>query len=215
MEPTDGDALQAGAEEAVDLDHIRPDLASLLERRGFGENANRPEAVKKRHSLGFRTARENVADLVDEGSFVEYGGLAIAAEGYRRTEADLIENTPADGLITGVGSINGELVDEAKSRCVVMAYDYTVLAGTQATNNHRKMDRMLEIARTSGLPVVLFSEGGGGRPGDVDVHQVAGLDTSSFSEFADSSAARCPWWVSIPGAASRATPYYWDVAMSS
>ena len=155
----------------------RADLAKLQARIAFTQDALRPEAVAKRHALGLRTARENIADLCDTGSFVEYGALAVAAQSRRRTADDLMRNTPADGMVTGIGCVNGQ-------RVVVMAYDFTVLAGTQGMRNHQKTDRMLGIALQNNLPVVLFAEGGGGRPGDVDVAIVAGLNLATFASFA-------------------------------
>ncbi|GAB2634273.1 acetyl-CoA carboxylase family protein [Nocardia goodfellowii] len=157
----------------IDLDAIRPDLAEVRERHRAGHDDARPEAVAKRHRLGRRTARENIADLVDEGSFREYGALAIAAQRQRRNDADLIANTPADGLIAGVATIDS-------ARAVVLSYDYTVLAGTQGMRNHGKADRMLEQAHQQQLPVVFFTEGGGGRPGDTDYTGVSGLEVTTF-----------------------------------
>lgn len=163
----------AGAAEPADPDAIRPDLAEAVHRHSFGLDENRPEAVARRHSLGRRTARENIADLCDPGTFTEFGALAIAAQRRRRSLDDLIRSTPADGMVTGTGSVDGR-------PCVVMSYDYTVLAGTQGLQNHRKTDRMLELAEERRLPVVLFAEGGGGRPGDTDTTAVAGLDVTTF-----------------------------------
>ena len=162
----------------------RPDLQRVLDRQAFTLDARRPEAVAKRHALGLRTARENIADLCDAGSFLEYGALAVAAQRSRRSEADLIQNTPADGMVTGIGSINARLFGPGHSRAVVMAYDATVLAGTQGMRNHQKTDRMLGIALQQKLPVVLFAEGGGGRPGDVDMPIVAGLHVATFASYA-------------------------------
>jgi acetyl/propionyl-CoA carboxylase alpha subunit/acetyl-CoA carboxylase carboxyltransferase component len=169
--------------EQVDLDHVRPDLAEVHERHAMGFDAKRPDAVARRRKTGQRTARENVEDLCHPGTFVEYGPTVIAAQRRRRSLEDLIQNTPADGLIAGVGSINGDLFGESESRCVVMSYDYTVLAGTQGMQNHRKKDRMFELAREWRLPLVFFTEGGGGRPGDTDGVGVAGLDCLAFNYF--------------------------------
>jgi len=155
----------------------RADLQKLKARLAFTQDAARPEAVAKRHATGLRTARENIADLCDPDSFVEYGALAVAAQSRRRTAEDLMRNTPADGMVTGIGCIHGQ-------RVVVMAYDFTVLAGTQGMRNHQKTDRMLGVALQNKLPVVLFAEGGGGRPGDVDVAIVAGLNLATFASFA-------------------------------
>ena len=162
----------------------RPDLQEAIARHAFTLDANRPDAVAKRHALGLRTARENIADLCDAGSFIEYGALAIAAQRSRRELDDLLKNTPADGMVTGLGSINRELFGDERSRAVVMAYDATVLAGTQGMRNHAKTDRMLGIALQNRLPVVLFAEGGGGRPGDTDVPVVAGLHVTTFASYA-------------------------------
>jgi acetyl-CoA carboxylase carboxyltransferase component len=168
--PTVSTAASPSAEE-------RADLHKLQARLAFTQDAARPEAVAKRHATGLRTARENIADLCDPDSFVEYGALAVAAQSRRRNADDLMRNTPADGMVTGIGCVNGQ-------RVVVMAYDFTVLAGTQGMRNHQKTDRMLGVALQNKLPVVLFAEGGGGRPGDVDVAIVAGLNLATFASFA-------------------------------
>jgi acetyl-CoA carboxylase carboxyltransferase component len=162
----------------------RSDLQRVIDRHAPTLDANRPQALAKRHALGQRSARENIADLCDADSFIEYGALAVAAQSRRRSEEDLINNTPADGMVSGIGSINQALFDAARSRVVVMAYDATVLAGTQGLRNHQKTDRMLGIALQQKLPVVLFAEGGGGRPGDVDMPIVAGLHVGTFASFA-------------------------------
>ena len=164
----------------------RPELATMHARHDLTLDAARPQAVAKRHALGLRTARQNVADLCDPDSFVEYGALAFAAQSRRRDADDLMRNTPADGMVTGIGSINGALFGDegCGTRCVVMAYDATVLAGTQGHRNHQKTDRMLGLAHDERLPVVLFAEGGGGRPGDVDLPIVAGLHVPTFASYA-------------------------------
>jgi acetyl-CoA carboxylase carboxyltransferase component len=174
-----GEPAPARADAALDSGPVtvRADLQRLQQREAFTQDASRPDAVAKRHALGLRTARENIADLCDADSFIEYGALAVAAQRSRRTEADLIQNTPADGMITGLGRINGAQV-------AVMSYDATVLAGTQGMRNHQKTDRLLGIALQNKLPVVLFAEGGGGRPGDVDMPIVAGLHVATFASYA-------------------------------
>ncbi|MEU6161204.1 carboxyl transferase domain-containing protein [Streptomyces sp. NPDC047130] len=173
LDPSDVGTGEAVAEERVDPDEVRADLAEAIARHAFGLDENRPEAVARRHAGGRRTARENIADLCDEDSFTEFGALALAAQRRRRSLDDLMRSTPADGMVTGTGRIDGR-------PCVVMSYDYTVLAGTQGMNNHRKTDRVLEMARRRRLPVVLFAEGGGGRPGDTDSTAVAGLNVTTF-----------------------------------
>jgi acetyl/propionyl-CoA carboxylase alpha subunit/acetyl-CoA carboxylase carboxyltransferase component len=165
---------------AVDLDRSRVDLDEVRQRHLFTLDEGREAAVAKRHKRGRRTARENIADLTDAGSFVEYGALAIAAQRSRRSEADLIANTPADGLVAGLATIGADRFGRAAAEVVVVSYDYTVLAGTQGMRNHAKTDRVFELATRKRLPVVLFAEGGGGRPGDTDVGGAAGLDVPTF-----------------------------------
>jgi acetyl-CoA carboxylase carboxyltransferase component len=183
IEAAEVEVAARGGAAQVDLDRVRPDLAEVHERHAIGLDEARPEAVARRRKTGQRTARENVEDLCDPGSFVEYGPLVIAAQRRRRTLQDLIERTPADGLIAGIGRVNGDLFGESEARCIVMAYDYTVLAGTQGAQNHRKKDRMFELADQWRLPLVFFTEGGGGRPGDTDGLGVAGLDCLAFNYF--------------------------------
>ena len=178
------DAADAVDDGPPDPGEIRTDLAEVLARRAGLEDAARPEAVARRHQRGRWTARESVAALVDPGSFAEYGGLAIAAQRRRRPVDELIAETPADGLVAGTARINGDRFADERARCAVVAYDYTVLAGTQGQVNHRKKDRLFDLARRLGLPVVLLAEGGGGRPGDTDTAVVTGLDTEAFARFA-------------------------------
>jgi acetyl-CoA carboxylase carboxyltransferase component len=183
VEEGDVGATASSVAEEADLDAIRADLDEVRRRQSLTQDGDRPDAVARRRATGQRTARENVDDLCDPGSFVEYGSLAIAAQRRRRPVQELIERTPADGLVAGIGRINGALVGDARARCVVMSYDYTVLAGTQGLQNHRKKDRMFELAEEWRLPVAIFAEGGGGRPGDTDASAVAGLDTMAFHLF--------------------------------
>jgi acetyl-CoA carboxylase carboxyltransferase component len=177
------DDAEAVAEAAADPRGVRSDLAEVIDRQALVLDEARPDAVARRHGHGHRTARENLADLCDPGTFVEYGSLAIAAQRDRRSLDDLVHNTPADGLIGGTARINGVLFGEEASRCVVLSYDYMVLAGTQGFQGHRKKDRLFELAERFRLPLVLFAEGGGGRPGDTDAPQVSGLEVMAFALF--------------------------------
>ncbi|MGB1728233.1 MAG: biotin/lipoyl-containing protein, partial [Ilumatobacteraceae bacterium] len=177
----DGDTVAATGTD-------RADLAEVMERHRIGSDDARPEMVASRHGKGRRTARENVTDLIDEGSLIEYGPLVVAAQRRRRELADLVERTPADGLVAGLASVNGDLFPGRDSRCVVMSYDYSVLAGTQGHQNHRKKDRLFELAEQLRVPVVFFTEGGGGRPGDTDTGGVTGLDCLAFL-----------WWAQLSG----------------
>ena len=180
-------SLNEQASDSHDLTYIRPDLAETIERHEIGRDHRRKSAVEKRHIKGQRTARENIADLTDGGELTEYGPLAIAPQRKRRSVEDLILNTPADGMVGGLAEVNSNLFDQSQTQCVVISYDYTVLAGTQGGQNHRKKDRLFEIAQKWELPVIFFTEGGGGRPGDTDGLQVAGLDCLAFGLWAELS----------------------------
>ncbi|ANS30839.1 acetyl-CoA carboxylase family protein [Rhodococcus opacus] len=172
------------ADSATDLDRERADLAEIRQRHEVTLDAARPAAIAKRTKLGRRSARANIDDLVDPGSFVEYGPLVLAAQRSRRSEQDLIENTPADGLVAGLATVNGDVFGSRDAQAVVLSYDYTVLAGTQGMRNHAKTDRVIELAGRKQVPVVLFAEGGGGRPGDTDAGPAAGLDLNTFRSLA-------------------------------
>jgi len=176
-----GDAETA---EEIDLDAIRPDLAEVNERQALTQDAQRPDAVARRRKTKQRTARENVEDICDPGSFAEYGSLVLAARRKKHSIEELTKRTPADGMIAGVGRVNGDRFDDEAARCMILSYDYTVLAGTQGKMNHKKKDRMFEIAEKWRLPVVFFAEGGGGRPGDTDIPFSANLHTPAFNLFA-------------------------------
>jgi acetyl/propionyl-CoA carboxylase alpha subunit/acetyl-CoA carboxylase carboxyltransferase component len=184
IEPAHVEGDEVEEDDEIDLDHIRPDLADAIARHANTLDENRPASVERRRKTNQRTARENIAQLVDEGSFVEYGSLAVAAQRRRRGLDDLIKNTPADGLITGVATVNADKFGAKDARCMVISYDYTVLAGTQGHMNHKKIDRMLGLAEQWRMPLVFYGEGGGGRPGDTDRLGMTGLDGPSFVQFA-------------------------------
>ncbi|MGH2863679.1 MAG: carboxyl transferase domain-containing protein, partial [Solirubrobacteraceae bacterium] len=177
IEPGTGEVEQLDGVQQRRVDGERADLRAVRERHEIGMDAARVDAVASRHERGRRTARENLEDLLDPGTLVEYGPLVFAAQERRRPREELIARTPADGLVGGIGQVHGRT-------CVAMSYDYTVLAGTQGMRNHAKKDRLFELAQRRRLPVVLFAEGGGGRPGDVDMPIVAGLDCRAFQLFA-------------------------------
>lgn len=183
IEPADAAGDTQAAETAPDPDHIRPDLQRLLERAALTQDARRPQAVDRRRSRGQRTARENLADLTGGAAFSEYGQLVYAAQRRRRDPADLMVETPADGIITGIGHINADLFGPDRSRAALLLYDGSVMAGTQGFLGHKKTDRILELARDQRLPVIFYTEGGGGRPGDEDFADVSvsGLDVMTFN----------------------------------
>lgn len=176
-----GDGQSSQAEQ--DPDFIRPDLAEVYRRRSFALDENRPDKVAKRHARGYRTARENLADLIDEGTFVEYGPLALAAQSERRSLEDLMENTTSDGLVAGIGRVNSDLFAARDSRVIAMSYDWMVLAGTQGMHAHEKKDRLFLLAEKHAIPLVLLAEGGGGRSGDTDIN-VCWPDSHTFANLA-------------------------------
>ena len=176
-----GDAQEA---EIIDLDEILPDLAEVNARQSLTQDAQRPDARERRRKTNQRTARQNVEDLCDPGSFSEYGSLVLPARRQKHSIEELSQRYPTDGLITGLGRINGDNFSDEDARCIVMSYDYTVLAGTQGKKNHQKKDRMFELAEKWRLPIVFFTEGGGGRPGDTDIPFAANLQTPAFHLFA-------------------------------
>ncbi len=148
----------------VDLDLARPDLAEVLRRRAITTDESRRKQIERRHAQGGRSARENIYDLADEGSFYQYGSLAVGMA-LRGSVDELLDYAPSDGLVMGIGHVNGADFDESRSRCVLMSYDYSVLAGSQGGMNHKMMDRMFQTADKLSSPLVLFTEGGGGRAG--------------------------------------------------
>jgi acetyl-CoA carboxylase carboxyltransferase component/biotin carboxyl carrier protein len=178
------EAIETEADATVDLDAVRADLADALKRHAATLDSARPDAVARRQKTGQRTVRENVDDLCDSGSFIEYGALALASQRGRLSLEELIARTPADGMVAGIGRVNGDLFKGDEAQCAVLAYDYTVFAGTQGHLNHRKKDRMFELIERLRIPTVIFTEGGGGRPGDIDVSGLAFLDCMAFHLYA-------------------------------
>ena len=176
-----GEAADAAIE--IDPDYIRPDLEENIRRHAYTLDENRPEAVARRRRFGFRTPRENIEQLVDAGSFKEYWPLIVARQHQKFSDEKLREYTPADGVVAGTASINGDLFDDERSRAIVLSYDYTVLAGTQGGRNHYKQDRLFELANRYMLPLVFFTEGGGGRPGDDYTGPRVAFDTYTFTQF--------------------------------
>tara|TARA_R110002020_G_scaffold184947_2_gene382363 strand:- start:75416 stop:78727 length:3312 start_codon:yes stop_codon:yes gene_type:complete len=184
LDPEKDGSAHVESVDAGDPDAIRPELAELFERKEGLLDAARPEAVERRTRLGKRMIRQNLADFFDGGEYQEYGSLTYAAQKSRRSVEELLRISPADGLVAGVGQVNGDVFGEAAGRCMALAYDYTVLAGTQGINSHHKKDRMLQLAEQWRIPVMLFAEGGGGRPGDTDYTGVSGLDSMTFRRLA-------------------------------
>ncbi len=184
IEPTDVVEEFGEKPDEADLDEIRPDLAEVLARQAKLGDAHRSGAVARRRRTNQRTARENIEQLVDPGTFIEYGGLAVAARRRTVDMEELIETTQADGLIAGTAQVNGARFSREKARVAVVAYDYTVLAGTQGRKGHEKKDRVFKLAEQWALPMVVLAEGGGGRGSDTDSPGVGSLQLDTFHRFA-------------------------------
>ncbi|MGQ9427501.1 carboxyl transferase domain-containing protein [Gilvimarinus sp. F26214L] len=191
IEPGEADESAATVMETLDPHRVRPDLQETQDLHALGLDSSRPEAVARRRKTGQRTARENIADLCDANSFMEYGPLVIAAQRARRSLQELREKSPGDGLIGGLATVNADLFGKDRTQCVAMTYDYTVFAGTQGQKNHRKKDRLFELAEKWRLPVVVFAEGGGGRPGETERNSASGLNCLAFWYYARLK-GRCP-----------------------
>ncbi|MDB5694600.1 MAG: carbamoyl-phosphate synthase large subunit [Sphingomonas bacterium] len=184
IEPAELGETSIAEDAAVDLDAPRMDLAELIERTGLTLDENRPDAVARRRRTGQRTARENLDDLFDADSFLEYGQLAIAM-GRRGTTEELMRATPGDGIVTGLGTVNADQFGEDAAKCAGLSYDFTVIAGTQGRINHLKTDRLIEVVDRAEIPLVFYCEGGGGRPGDGSAPRgQTGLSGESFAHFA-------------------------------
>lgn len=153
-------------------------IQEFKDRQSLSLDEHRTVATDKRHAKGYLTARENLANLCDPNTFQEYGQFVVAAQRQRHDYETLKTTTAADGIITGIGQVNGKAT-------ALVVNDYSVLAGTQGFFHHQKLDRILKIANERQLPVIMFTEGGGGRPGDTDVTTVnSGLQCMSFGTWA-------------------------------
>ncbi|MEM6748528.1 MAG: carboxyl transferase domain-containing protein [Pseudomonadota bacterium] len=180
------DGRDADEEQKVDLDHVRPDLSALQERIGFTLDENRPDAVKRRHGRGQRTARENIADIVEPDSLIEYGQLTYAAQRTKHPRKELMRKSPGDGVVAGLASVKTEQGRGPGQDVAILAYDGSVFAGTQGAFGHQKTDRLFDVAAELNVPIIFLAEGGGGRPNDVDFQEIirSGLGVTTFHHFA-------------------------------
>jgi acetyl/propionyl-CoA carboxylase alpha subunit/acetyl-CoA carboxylase carboxyltransferase component len=185
------EAVERSARSRDDHDHDTspgPALRESMRLHALALDTGRPAAVARRHASGLRTARENLLDLCDAGSFFEYGALALAARHRDNSRETLQAISPADGFVCGIATVNAQLFGADAARCMVASYDYTVYAGTQGAMGHKKNDRLFQLALEARAPVVIFCEGGGGRPTDTDILGGANLANPTFVSFARLSA---------------------------
>lgn len=115
-------------------------------------DAARAEQVAKQHARGKLTARERIAYLA-AGGFYEFG--ALAGPGPAQAGAQPLV-APGDGVVTGVGYVDGRPV-------VIAAFDFTVLGGSNGATGMAKLDRCAQRAATDGIPLIMLMDGGGHR----------------------------------------------------
>ena len=189
VEPADVGASVDGSTGEIDPDYIRPDLQHNIDLHEALLDRNREGPVARRHAKGKRTARENIAQLVEGGTWTEYMPLAVAAQRRNRSWEELRRVSPADGLICGVGTVNAELFDNSTASTAIISYDETVWAGTQGGRGHEKTDRMVETAHRLLTPLIFIAEGAGGRSGDSDwaYTRVAARNVRTFERLAELS----------------------------
>ena len=128
-------------------------LEQLQRKRAAIEAHGGPKRVEAQHEKGKLTARERIALLVDEGSFVEYDAFMRTRSTYY--DLDKME-IPADGVVTGVGTVSGRKV-------AVYAQDFTVLGGSLGETHALKIARMQDLALQSGIPCIALLDSGGAR----------------------------------------------------
>jgi len=167
-------------------------LEELKEKKEKALQQGGPERVKKQHDKGRLTARERIARLLDPGTFVEFGLLACS------DMPGMEDKTPADGLITGYGLVNGRQIG-------IIANDFTVLASTNARIYTRKAKQMWDKSAERGFPLVLLGESGGGRLPDIQgakgiVSLISGDARSVLSQY--SHIRKTPWVTAIMGQAN-------------
>jgi acetyl-CoA carboxylase carboxyltransferase component len=132
---------------------LRPLVQELAARRAQIKLGGGQEKIDKQHEQGKLTARERIALLVDEGTFVELGILGKPHTTQRAMDG---VEAPADGVITGYGKVNGRLT-------AVCAYDFTVMAGSMGMTGEFKVTRLRELALTKRIPFVWLLDSAGAR----------------------------------------------------
>src|SRR5437868_10838179 len=137
-----------------ELHDWKPLVEDLEQRRERAYGMGGPERIERQRSLGKNPVRERVDELLDRGTFVEYGLLAdhmdpgLAVSGY--------DHLAADGMVAGIGEIEGRRVG-------VMAYDFTVMGGSMGAVGERKTARMRELALRWRIPLVWLLDSAGAR----------------------------------------------------
>ncbi len=153
--------MSAETENPSPLRPLAEDLRERRERLRLGGGAERIEA---QHAAGKLTARERIALLIDEGTFTELG---IHGRPHFSQRAMDGREAPADGVITGWGTVDGR-------RCAVAAYDFTVMAGSMGMTGELKVSRLRELALSKRMPLVWLLDSAGARVQEAIGSQFAG-----------------------------------------
>ncbi|MBE5040651.1 acyl-CoA carboxylase subunit beta [Ructibacterium gallinarum] len=128
-------------------------LDDLQQRRSAIEQGGGVEKIKKQHSSGKKTARERLAMLFDEGSFVEIDAFVT----HRCTEFDMANTkAPGEGVVTGYGTVDGRLV-------YAYAQDFTVIGGSLGEMHAAKICKVMDMAMKMGAPIIGINDSGGAR----------------------------------------------------
>ena len=126
-------------------------LTELLNLRASVEMGGGKEKVEEQHKLGKKTARERIAALIDEGTFVETNAFVCK----KCSEYDM-ENAYADGVVTGYGAIDGRPV-------AVFSQDATIMGGSIGEMHAQKIAKTIENSVKTGVPVIGFTDCSGVR----------------------------------------------------
>src|SRR5215212_4027937 len=153
-----GDAHPAEAPTAPLTEHgatsgLKPLVDDLHERRAKIKLGGGVEKIDGQHAKGKLTARERIDLLVDRGTFVEIGMHGRPHFSQRSMEG---RDAPADGVITGWGEVEGR-------RCAVVAYDFTVMAGSMGMTGEIKVGRLREMALQKRMPFIWLLDSAGAR----------------------------------------------------
>src|SRR5690349_23348873 len=132
---------------------LRPLAVDLEERRARARLGGGEERIARQRAAGRLTARERIARLVDDGTFAELGVHGRPHFSQRAMDG---REAPADGVITGYGRVDGRHV-------AVVAYDFTVMAGSMGMTGEIKVARIRELALTKRIPIVWLLDSAGAR----------------------------------------------------
>lgn len=132
-------------------DLMKERIAKLEKARAEAQEHGGADKVARQHERGKLTARERIRLLVDEGSFFEFGLLG-------RHHGDKPVQSPADGVVTGYGEVDGR-------RVAIASYDFTVMGGSMGRVGEEKMARLREMALKWRIPVIWLIDSAGARIG--------------------------------------------------